>query len=79
MVPSSLPRVTSANWPRAALQEGGEGGENWGSGWGAAGVQEKKHYQLRQLSQTFGLRILKSVFKIIEKPKELLFMWIVIN
>lgn len=42
-------------------------------------MQEKKHYQLRQLSQTFGLRILKSVFKIIEKPKELLFMWIVIN
>lgn len=42
-------------------------------------MREKKHYQLRQRSQTFGLRILKSVFKIIEKPKELLFMWIVIN
>lgn len=26
-----------------------------------------------------GLRILKSVLRIIEKPKELLFMWIVIN
>lgn len=42
-------------------------------------MREKKAYQLRQLSQTFGLRILKSAFKIIEKPRELLFMWIVIS
>lgn len=81
LVPSPLPRSID-DCPRAALQEGGEQGrqgENQGSGWGAAGVREKKDYQLRQLSQTFGLGILKSVFKIIEEPRELLFMWIVIS